>query len=279
MDQTAVQFAAVDGRPLTGTVTTGDGPPRAAVLVLSALGVPHRFYHRFAGHLADRGFAVLGFDYRGVGASQDRPLKDDPACLLDWARLDIVGAIAEARARWPDLPLYAVAHSFGGQSFGLHEAAGAFARVVIVAAGSGDLTVYPPALRWRYHALLAAGVPAVALLGYAPGWMGLGADLPAGVLRQWSRWCRTRGYARGAPEVGATHYGELRAPMLFIELPGDEMVPPGPAAELRGWFTGADVEHAVVPAHELPADLQGHFGAFKGGGQAMWARVVAFLER
>lgn len=279
MEQLPVRFPALDGRVLAGTVTTGDVEPRAAVLILSALGVPHRFYHRFAGHLADRGYATFSFDYRGVGASQDRPLRDDPAALLDWARLDIPAAIDAARARWPGLPLHAIGHSFGGQSFGLHDRAGTFERVVIVAAGSGDLTVYPLALRWRYHALLAAGAPAVALVGYAPAWMGIGEDLPAGVLRQWSRWCRTRGYARGAPEVGPTHYADLTAPMLFIELPGDTMVPPGAAAELRSWYTGAAVEHQVVAAEELPADLQGHFAAFKGGGQAMWARIVAFFDR
>ncbi len=272
-----VQFVAADGRRLGGTLHVPDGHARAAVVVNNALGVPHTFYRRFAAHLAGRGFAVLTYDYRGLGASCDRPLRDDPATLSDWARLDAPAAIEEARRRWPDLAIHGLGHSFGGQALGLHPRAAEFARIVVIGAGSGDLSLYPVIRRTGYRALLSMAPLAGALFGYAPGWFGLGADLPTGVPAEWSRWCHTRGYARAA--VAPTYYAELTAPMLFLDLPSDTMAPPGPAAELRSWYTHAAVEHHTVTLGELPIVAHGHFGAFRAGGEPLWSRVAEFLGR
>ena len=40
------------------------------VLIVSAMGVPQRFYADFAEWLASQGHAVMSFDYRGVGESR-----------------------------------------------------------------------------------------------------------------------------------------------------------------------------------------------------------------
>src|SRR5262249_52982075 len=63
-------IAARDGYALAATVFTPEGPPRGTVLVNSATAVPRRFYAGFAAYLAERGFACLTYDYRGVGGSR-----------------------------------------------------------------------------------------------------------------------------------------------------------------------------------------------------------------
>jgi cephalosporin-C deacetylase-like acetyl esterase len=64
----AVQFAATDGHPLHGHWFVPQHRPADAVAVMApATGVPQRYYHAFARWLAARGYAVLCFDYRGMG--------------------------------------------------------------------------------------------------------------------------------------------------------------------------------------------------------------------
>ncbi len=61
-----VTLTAADGYALGATLY---GSGSRAVLVMSATGVPQSYYAKFAGYLAERGFTVLTFDYRGIGRS------------------------------------------------------------------------------------------------------------------------------------------------------------------------------------------------------------------
>ncbi|MDP2307763.1 MAG: alpha/beta fold hydrolase [Pseudomonadota bacterium] len=277
MQPVDLTFPSLDGRMLAGTVHAPAGSPLGALVICSALGVPRPYYRRFATWMAARGVGVLTFDYRGVGGSLAGPLRDDPATLLDWGRLDVTAAIDKARETWSGLPLWALGHSFGGQSFGITPRGPDLAGAIVVAAGSGDLALYPPALRRLYQFQLGVALPIVtALTGYVPGRFGIGADLPAGVVGQWARWCRTPGYARGALGLDATHYHQIDAPMHFYDFPDDTFAPPAPSAELRSWYTGARVTHRTITPRELGLDKIGHFGFFRPGPtEAIWAELRA----
>jgi predicted alpha/beta hydrolase len=65
-------------------------------------------------------------------------LRDAPA---------FVAALAE---RFPGLPLHGIGHSLGGQTFALLENTERFSSITVVAAGAGDLRIYPPHLRALY---------------------------------------------------------------------------------------------------------------------------------
>lgn len=268
-----LKIEALDGRQLAARVYA-PAEPRAALIVLSALGVPQGYYEAFATTLAARDIAVLTFDYRGVADSADRPARRDPATLVEWAKLDAAGVIDAALWRFRGLPLWGLGHSFGGQAFGLTARGQDLDGIVVVAAGVGDFSLYPPALARRYRAQLA-GVPLLrATLGYIPGWLGLGTDLPAGVIHQWASWCNTPGYAKGALPADKLHYHEVRAPMLFVDVEDDTYAPAAASAALRGWYDHARVEHRVVRPAELGVDKVGHFGIFRRGApERVWAEI------
>lgn len=274
MQPTDLRFPALDGRPLAGTVHA-PAAPDAALVVLSALGVPRAYYRRFASFLAERGVAVLTFDYRGVGGSVAGPLRKDPATLLDWGRLDVSGAIDLALRRWPGLPLWGLGHSFGGQAFGLSGRARDLDGAIVVAAGSGDLALYPPALQRKYRLQLGVALPlATALTGYVPGALGLGQDLPAGVVLQWASWCRTPDYMRGALGPDEVHHHRIEAPMHFYDFPDDTFAPPAAAAALRAWYSRARVAHRTVAPADLGMKEIGHFGFFKPGPtERVWEEI------
>ncbi|MBL9106849.1 MAG: alpha/beta fold hydrolase [Myxococcales bacterium] len=268
-----LSLPALDGRPLAATVHEPQGPARAGLVVLSALGVPRRYYAPFAAWMAARGVGVLTFDYRGSGDSRSVPVRRDPSTLLDWARLDAAAAIDHALGRWPGV--WGLGHSYGGQALGLTPRGLDLAGAVVVAAGSGDLDLYAPAFRTLFNLRLAL-LPAVAgVFGYIPGALGLGMDLPAGVLKQWAAWCRTPDYARGALGYEATHHHRITAPVRFYEFTDDTYAPAAPAAALRRWYSNARVTHRRIAPGELGLKQVGHFGAFRPGPtELVWHEVL-----
>ena len=65
-----ITVPAIDGYPLAATLFLPRGAKRHAVLINSATAVPRKLYRGFAGYLAQRGCAVLTYDYRGTGDSR-----------------------------------------------------------------------------------------------------------------------------------------------------------------------------------------------------------------
>ena len=212
-----ITFPAADGYLLGATLFLPRGAKRHAVLINSATAVPRRIYKGFASYLARRGCAVLTYDYRGIGDSrqksltgynQPRSLVGFKASMSDWAALDVTAAVAWMRERYKDLPLGYVGHSFGGQALGLLPNNTEVARALLIAAQAGYWKLMASPERYRVYALLNfVGTPLTRLLGYAPGWSGLGEDLPKGVFEQWTGWVMSPRYlfddrqARSAGEL------------------------------------------------------------------------------
>jgi predicted alpha/beta hydrolase len=130
-------FSARDGYRLAATEFAPEASPRGAVVINSATAVPRRIYRGFATYLAERGFAVLTYDYRGVAGSRPASLAGFPARMRDCAALDVTAALDHARARWPDLSLAVVGHSFGGQALGLVPNNDLVSRTLMIAAQAG----------------------------------------------------------------------------------------------------------------------------------------------
>ncbi|MBL8616615.1 MAG: alpha/beta fold hydrolase [Deltaproteobacteria bacterium] len=268
-----LQLRAADGRSLAALIDAPVGPPRASLVIIPAFGVPMRYYRHFAAWMARHQIAVLRVDLRGVGDSADRPLREDPATMEEWGRLDQTAALQAAAERWPEAPRWALGHSFGGQALGMSPAALGVAGALVVAAAVGDLRLFPTWDRWRYSLLLRGVVPAVVgALGYGPRWLQLGEPLPASALRQWARWAGTPEYLRGALPADSLYYDQITARMTFFELSDDRMVAPAAAARLRAWYPRATVRRRLVAPAELGLRHIGHFGFFRPGPtEALWA--------
>ena len=90
-----------------------DAPPQplAAYVFAHGAGAPmtHPFMARFAQGLADRGVAVLRYNFPYMEAGSKRP--DAPKV----AHATVRDAVAEAARRFPRLPLFAGGKSFGGR--------------------------------------------------------------------------------------------------------------------------------------------------------------------
>ena len=255
-----------DGRAIQATVYRPSVEPRAAVLIVPAMGVGQRYYTAFAEWLKAEGYAVATFDYWGTGLSRGGPMRRVETDVVGWAREDCHAMIGAAEALAPGRPLYWIGHSLGGQILGFLPEPGRIAKVVTVACGSGYWVENAPAIKWQAWLLWhVVAPPLTGLFGYFPGGrFGMVGDLPKGVIRQWRRWCLDPEYAVGAegPEARA-RFAALTLPITSLSFTDDEMMSERNTASMHGFYAGAPrVMKRIAPA-EIGVERIGHFGFFK----------------
>lgn len=281
-------LVADDGRHLAATWNEPPaGDAHAVAVISSAAGVPRGYYRAFAAWLAERGYAVLSYDYRGIAGSRaPGPMRQERASMRDWAVRDMSAALAAAEARrgGRGLPLLLVGHSFGGNSIGFARGVERADAILTVASQQGEVRLYPGVHRLVAGGYFRAWLPAVtALFGHAPGWsIGPGAQpLPKAVARQWSHWGLRRDWAYGDPAMQPfSSFGAIVAPVHVWGISDDlTYAPPRAVDALAARFRNAALQrHTLTPA-EVGQRRLGHFGVFRREpGVLAWQRLLAPIE-
>ena len=281
-------LVADDGRHLAAQWTEpAHGTAHAVAVISSAVGVPRGYYRGFAEWLAGRGYAVLRYDYRGIGGSRaPGSMRGERASMRDWSVLDMSAALAAAEARrgGRGLPLLLVGHSFGGNSIGFARGVERADAILGVAAQQAEMALFPGVHRWVARGFFNAWLPVVTrLAGHAPGWsIAPGAQaLPLQVARQWGAWCRRAGWAYDDPAMRVhASFGAIVAPVHLWNISDDlTYAPPRTVDALAARFRNAAVQrHTLAPA-ALGLRRVGHFGVFRREpGARAWERLLAPLE-
>ncbi|HYD96032.1 MAG TPA: alpha/beta fold hydrolase [Noviherbaspirillum sp.] len=278
---------ASDGFTLAATRFVPAAAPKAVVVLPCAMGIRQDFYFPFAQFLAQQGFAVLTFDYRGAGASvpekHRRSLRGLQADLFIWAERDYNAALRVAKEWQRNLPLLVVGHSLGGQLPGLLPDRDLIDGILTVAAGSGYWRHNVPKLKRYVWFMWYVAVPlCTPLFGYFPGKrLRMVGDLPRGVVYQWSRWCRHPDYVvDGKGRLIRDGFDRIRVPVLSLSFTDDELLSRKSIDRLHGIYRNAPVERR----HIAPADVQarriGHFGFFRPEFRTtLWRQAQEWLEQ
>jgi predicted alpha/beta hydrolase len=285
-----ITFPARDGYLLGATLFLPRGAKRHAVLINSATAVPRKIYKGFAGYLARRGCAVLTYDYRGtgdsrqkalVGYNQPKSLVGFKASMADWAALDVSAAVAWMRERYRTLPLGYIGHSFGGQALGLIPDNAEVSRALLIAAQAGYWKLMAAPERYRVYAMMNfIGTPLTRLLGYAPGWSGIGEDLPKDVFLQWTDWVMSKRYMFDDPNLPALkNFANYKGAMRALCLSDDPWAT-RPAVELLcSGYTSAKPKIITVRPADAGVSKIGHFGFFRPEHRdTLWRGAAEWLE-
>ncbi|MER7277459.1 alpha/beta fold hydrolase [Dactylosporangium sp. NPDC000244] len=256
-----------------------DDAPTLAVL-WPAMGVPARYYRKFAGELAAAGVAVVVADLRGTGASSPRPGRGSRYGLGDLTA-DVDAVLTHLKPRRAGRRTILVGHSLGGQACALHlafEAAGAYgaasdvAGLALIAVGLPYWRSYPGGQRLPILLQTQALGVASAALRVWPGW-GFGGRQARGVIRDWAYTARAGRYPRlGGVDVEAA-FANVRTPVLAVDVAGDRYTPPGTVSRLLDKLSGAPVTRERY-APEAAVD---HFRWAKHG-EELAGRVAAWAQ-
>jgi predicted alpha/beta hydrolase len=274
---TPLRISATDGYAL-GARKYGEQGAGPYVVIGGATAVKQAYYARFAAWLSLRGFTVLTFDYRGVGESRPAKLRGFDARMRDWGQRDLEGVLHFAQEDAGARPLHYVGHSVGGQLLGLAESAGHVQKAVTVASQSGYWGHWRGASALHKAAVWYGLLPVVGTaLGYVPGQLGLGEDLPKGVALEWARWCRRPDYLFG-DGLPATGFERVGAELLAFSIEDDDYAPQQAVDWLHGRYVNARVERVHLTPRQRGVKAIGHFGFFRSALQdAVWPEVASFL--
>ena len=260
---------------LSGTLFTPGHPPRAAIVIHGATGVPHQFYGPFARWLAGRGFAVLTYDYRGFGASRGGRTN---ATMAVWGVGDQSAAQAMLEREFTGAPVWVIGHSLGGLMLPFQPGAARVERLITVASGPVHFNDHPLYMKAGavvlWHTL---GPLATVLSGKLPGRLiGGTADVPAGVFWQWRKWCTTHGFH--LVDVGKTlpvpDFGAFTGTARIVAVADDAMVPPAAVWRLMQLYPEAWKEQHVLKPTELGLKHIGHNAAFHPRNKAAWPGIL-----
>jgi alpha-beta hydrolase superfamily lysophospholipase len=141
-----------DGLAMYGRQWDPGLPPRAALVLVHGLGEHSTRYDHVAAALAEKGYAMLGFDLRGHGKSAG-PRGHTPSydALMD----DISAFTRQVKSRYPGVPLFLYGHSLGGNlvlNYGLR--CPSDFRGVIATGPWLELSFQPPASQVRLGRLM-----------------------------------------------------------------------------------------------------------------------------
>jgi predicted alpha/beta hydrolase len=262
------------------------GTARAAVVINPATAVKAAYYHRFAAFLAQQGYAVLTYDYRGIGASRGASLRRQRGfSKLDWGRFDCDAALAWARQCCPDAPVHVVAHSIGGLLVGLAANNRHIARCLTVGAQYAywpDYAQEGRVLMWlRWHLLMPL---MTALLGYFPArWLGWHEDLPAAAAYEWAFRPATLEQAyrrqRAAGIDVLAHFDTMIGDTLAIGLADDPFGTPAAIRRLLAYFRRSRRHFANIAPQYAGVDAIGHFAFFhERFRETLWQDALAWLD-
>jgi predicted alpha/beta hydrolase len=278
MQPASLTVTTPDGYPLAARLYQAHGAPRAVALVVAAMAVPQGFYAPFARWLAERGFDVLTFDFRGMGDSGPRSLRGFQANILTWAQQDAAAMLAFARSKAAGRPVAWIGHSLGGQILAMTPGNEAIAAAITVASGVGYWRENAYPLRWYSWFLWFVAAPfATALCGYFPGRaLGMVGNLPRGVIEQWSRWCRHPEYAVGIEgESMRELYRRPVLPMLSLSFTDDEYMSERNVSVLHGFYVNARREMRRIAPRDAGLGRIGHFGYFRADvAQPLWKQTL-----
>ena len=266
---------------------------KAVAVIGAATAVPASYYRHFAEWMAQRGYAVLSFDYRGIASSREALRQGEDVRLRDWARVDMAAAVhaadrrrsEEAERQGRDLGLLWVGHSLGGNSVGLVpgfvEKVDALLGVAAQVAYLGHWSGFARIQAWVFfHWMLPL---LVRLLGHAPGRV-LGPraqDLPAGAALEWAAWGRTPGFLFGDESLAnELAYHRFGGAVHLWSITDDHLFGPAAAVDaLAGKFSAAQVQRHVVAPSDLGVRKIEHFGPFRRDlGVQLWPRLLAPIE-
>jgi predicted alpha/beta hydrolase len=258
------------------------GRALGTVIVHSATATPSGYYRRFAEFLAHHGLRVLTYDYRGVGLSRPTSLRGFRASMSEWALYDAAAAHAFVRESFPGEPVATVGHSFGGQLIGLLDEARDDVRgTLLVASQLGYYGHWEGIDRIKLSVVWRALVPALtATLGYLPGKIGLGEDLPRGVAEEWGRWCTSPEYLMAFYPDARQRFAAFDKPILMYNFTDDEVAPRRAVEALARVFVGAELERHEIDPQAFGGQPIGHFGFFKSRFEhSLWLEAVRFFTR
>lgn len=278
------KIPATDGFLLDAELyTLEQANSKGLIIVHEGTAIPKKLYQPYAKYLAEQGYDVLCYDYRGVGKSKPKKLKGFAASIIDWAQLDMTGVINWATHHYPKHKKFIIAHSMGGQIIGLVENIHQIDKIVTIASSYGNWRNFNGS--YKYQAAFFWGVllPVFTkIYGYFPASkLGLGADWSKGVAKNWFDWCKSnKPHSQLMNEANVpNYYQKFSVPIKAYIVADDTMATIKTIPLYKTDFASTALDIEVLEPADYQRDKIGHFGFFtESNKEVLWQKPIEFFE-
>lgn len=198
------------------------------IVISSAIGVPQKFYTKFATYLANKGYLVFTYDYRGIGQSKPKSFKGFQAEFIDWADKDFMAISQYIEEMYPNHQKYLIGHSMGGIMLGLSRAFRVYEKFVTIGSQFGYIENFHDKDKLKIKTFFKVMIPLLTpIYGYFPSQkVNMGEPLPKGIAYNWKSIILGKDSILGYANQTQNFYTEIKQPMLIISLEDDYIAPP-----------------------------------------------------
>lgn len=279
-----ILFTTADDVTLSGQIIEAQAA-KGVVIVNPGTATKTSFYAPFAEFLADNGYHVLLWNYRGFCDSKPASLVGSDISFSDIGQWDIPAAISKAKELYPELPLYCVGHSAGGQQIGFAHNCNQLDGMVGLAVSTGNFSSMPLGYRVKAHLFFKVIAPvSSALFGYVKAeQLKLMEDVPAKLAKEWGQWCANKEFffapkfSKKKPHL--KHYRKLDFPIQVFTADDDEISTAENICSLWDKIeTAQSVNFTLYKAAEMPKKAVGHMGYFRRANQVIWQDILSSLN-
>ena len=229
------------------------------------------------------GFAVLTYDYRGIGLSRPGSLKGSTFTWRQWGEQDFDAALRHALEEDRSNRMLVVGHSIGGFLPGYSPLISRVSAMLSVGGQYGYWGDYAPgqrlplALKWHVAMPVLTG-----LLGHFPGKrLGWLEDLPKGVAFGWGlQQARAeQGLDRTKAEAMRTNFAAAIFPVLSVTMTDDTFATPKAINRSMGYYRNASITKVLLEPQDLGHARVGHFDLFHARHEpGFWQSTLEFLR-
>ncbi len=255
---------------------------KAAVLIGPATGIKKTFYHSFALHLAEHGYAVICFDNRGIASSLKGFINDSKANLFDWGQLDMSAVLDRLMQDFPNTTYHLIGHSAGGQLAGLMKNADSLRSIFNFACSSGSLRKMNYPFKFQATFFLNYFIPISNLIfGHTKSQLvGMGEPLPKTVAAQWSKFCNTTGYIKDELDVTIKdhYYDDLAIKAKWLYATDDGIANKETVKDMVRVYPKVSSKILALNPKELGFKDIGHMKYFSRKRKKLWTIATDWLD-
>jgi predicted alpha/beta hydrolase len=280
--RTPQRLRCEDGEPISATLFSPKNVDagRPVLIINNAIGKCQEGYWETAVWWVAKGWQVVTYDYRGIGASRALRRQTGQFRLWEWGEQDLTAVLRWVRQDFPSAATVVLGHSMGGQILQFCEHLDWIDAAVFVAGQKGYWRNWDNAYRlpllgfWHFLPIYVCLFGKFHLMNLA------GCEsLPRKIALDWAKWGRCRDFVDEWRRPLPSHGALLRCPLLSISIADDPLFGPKPAVDaLLEWYPNALTERQHLVPEAIGIDRVGHTGLFEAGkGELLWPSVLDWL--
>ncbi|SDH66976.1 Predicted alpha/beta hydrolase [Chryseobacterium taeanense] len=247
------------------------------LLINSATGVKQQIYFSFAKYFSEKGFTVITYDYRGIGLSKPRKMKNFEASMRIWGSKDYKALTEYIRLNFKDFKKYCLGHSVGALILGMNKNSDMFDEFVFV--GTQNAFVGNLKFRTKIEAYLGFGIMqplTTTLLGYFPAqWFGLGESLPKNCAYDWRTLILNRKSTNSLLDKIEDYSKNLTQKVFVIRAEDDVwLTEKGVKSLLNETYPNLRPVHRLIKISESEKGEIGHVNFFRSYNKKLWNIIL-----